>query len=240
MWPVRWESGPAALVFEPLFSGWKGNDGRGQPFWGSLHIPALSHLPCLGPGQFQTQVLTPLSLCCALSLALVWCPCLPSPQSTVTLPLLAHSPGRFDAKELSNTMRWPDGRGEESEGFLVVIGWGLPLCPGWDPSPVGRGEKAGRSPFLCACPPVAVNLPCRHLVKHLWGHGHIPAPHCLLRMPLLRLPSEELLCCKSGPPGSALRPLSWHCSVFAPREVSPVCCSRLGVPWGHSPDLLPQ
>lgn len=29
---ARRESGRAALVFKPLFSGWKGNDGRGQPF----------------------------------------------------------------------------------------------------------------------------------------------------------------------------------------------------------------
>lgn len=66
VWTARRESGGAALVFEPLFSGWKGNDCRGQPFWCSLYIPALSHLPgpalpCPGAAvRFQAPLLTPL------------------------------------------------------------------------------------------------------------------------------------------------------------------------------------
>ena len=59
--PVAWEAGKwrAALVFEPLFSGEKGNDGRGQSSRCSRLVPPA--LP-QAAGQFQAQVLMPLIL----------------------------------------------------------------------------------------------------------------------------------------------------------------------------------
>lgn len=69
LWPsARRESGRAALVFKPLFSGWKGNDGRGQPFpRQSPHpfflTPALPGLRSVsGPG-FHSLAMTFPWLC---------------------------------------------------------------------------------------------------------------------------------------------------------------------------------
>ena len=47
---ARRGNGRAALVFQPLFSGWKGNEGRGQPF------PTQSPLPCFLPPAGQPGV----------------------------------------------------------------------------------------------------------------------------------------------------------------------------------------
>lgn len=107
MWPAaRREGGRAALVFEPLFSGWKGNDGRAQPFPGQPTHPCFL-TPAL-PGM-RVSFRPRFSLASASAVAFPWlcvgaldllplslCPrCHPS--------LIA--PKRLNTERLSNTMR---------------------------------------------------------------------------------------------------------------------------------------
>lgn len=73
--PVDREAGEwrAALVFVPLFFGWKGNDGRGQPSGAAVTSLLLPTCPALGlRASLRPRFSPPLASAMPLSLALCW------------------------------------------------------------------------------------------------------------------------------------------------------------------------
>ena len=91
--PARRESGSAALVFEPLFSGWKGNDGRGQPFRAASTSLPCHTCPALGP---QSRFRPRFSLPSASAEAVL-------PSSVLPLPPTPH----LSAAGCATSPSWP-------------------------------------------------------------------------------------------------------------------------------------
>lgn len=194
----------AALVFEPLFSGWKGNDGRGQPSGCSHTCPAVC-LPA-GPGPLTAPCLWPCSVLAPVPLPLRLLP-------TVCAP--SHLPGRPNTEGLSNASvvdklggqdRECSGHGGEWSSHWLMAAT-LPLGPPRVPPshPLVRGGWREPKP-PCACPCTAAVSLANIPQSTLWGQGPIPAARGLLRADAA-LPSATAL--QAGAPWFG-RKVTWQ------------------------------
>lgn len=125
LWTWRREKWRAAFVFEPLFFGWKGNDGRGQLSSGcsNVRLQPLAVISLLGTAcpalglraSLWPRFSLPSASAMPLSLALCW-PLVPLPLHLLsTVPPHSHTPGTLATEVISKAYVVNTGIREDRE-----------------------------------------------------------------------------------------------------------------------------